>query len=158
MHGIAGEVGSLLPGRLADIVLWSPASFGVKPALVLKSGHVAWGPLGEGNASVEDAEPVVVGPHWAATGAAPAAVGTTFVSRAASESGLKKRLGSRRRFVPISGTRQVRRASLLANTAVPGIQIDPGEGTVRLDGRRLAGTLDWDDYCNRVQLRIIDWI
>jgi urease subunit alpha len=138
VHGIAGEVGSLLPGRLADVVLWSPASFGVKPALVLKSGHFAWGPLGEGNASVEDAEPVVVGPHWAAMGSAPATVGTTFVSRAALESRLQERLGSRRRFVAVSDTREVRRTSLLANTAVTPIQIDPGDGTVRLDGRLLV--------------------
>jgi urease subunit alpha len=138
VHGIVGEVGSLLPGRLADIVLWSQASFGVKPALVLKSGHFAWGPLGEGNASIESAEPVVVGPHWAALGAAPTTVGLTFVSRAALESGLRERLGSRRRFAPVSGTREVRRASLLANTAVAPVQIDPGDGTVRLDGRSLG--------------------
>jgi len=137
VHGVASEVGSLLPGRLADVVLWSPASFGVKPALVLKSGHFAWGPLGEGNASVEDAEPVVVGPHWAATGTAPAAVACTFVSRAGLDSGVRERLGSRRRFVAISGTREVRRASLVANTAVTPIQIDLGDGTVRLDGRVL---------------------
>jgi hypothetical protein len=112
----------------------------VKPALVLKSGHFAWGPLGEGNASVEDAQPIVVGPHWAATGSAPATVGTTFVSRAALDSGLRERLGSRRRFVAVSGTRQVRRTSLLANTAVASIQIDPGDGTVRLDGRVLASS------------------
>jgi urease subunit alpha len=138
VHGIAGEVGSLLPGRLADVVLWPPASFGVKPAVVLKSGHLGWGPSGEGNASVEGAEPVVVGPHWAAMGAAPATVGSTFVSLAAHESGLRERLGSRRRFVPVSGTREVRRASLLANTAVTPIQIDPSDGTVRLDGRLLT--------------------
>jgi urease subunit alpha len=139
-HGIADEVGSLLPGRLADVVLWSPASFGVKPALVLKSGHFAWGPSGEGNASVEGAEPVIFGPHWAAMGAAPASVGLTFVSQAALESGLRQRLGSRRRFVPVSGTREVRRASLLANTAVAPIQIDPVDGTVRLDERVLTST------------------
>jgi urease subunit alpha len=138
VHGIAGEVGSLLPGRLADIVLWSPASFGVKPVLVLKSGHFAWGPLGEGNASIEGAEPVIVGPHWAAMGAAAATVATTFVSQAALEAGIQERLGSRRRFVSVSGTRAVRRASLLANTAVTPIQIDPGDGTVRLDGRLLT--------------------
>jgi urease subunit alpha len=135
VHGISGEVGSLLPGRLADIVLWSPASFGVKPVLVLKSGHFAWGPLGEGNASVEAAEPVVFGPHWAAMGSAPSAVGLTFVSQAALESGLRERLGSKRRFVAVSNTRAVRRTSMLANTAVAPIQIDPGDGAVRLGGR-----------------------
>ena len=140
VHGIAGEVGSLLPGRLADIVLWSPGSFGVKPVLVLKSGHFAWGPLGEGNASVEGAEPVIVGPHWAALGAAAATVATTFVSQAALESGLRERLGSRRRFASVSGTRSVRRASLVANTAVTPIQMDLGDGVVRLGGRLLTST------------------
>lgn len=138
VHGIATEVGSLLPGRLADIVLWSPASFGVKPELVLKSGHFAWGPSGEGNASIEGAEPVIAGPHWAAMGMAPAVVGTTFVSRAAHESGLRERLGSKRRFVAVAGTREVRRASLLANTAVAPIQIDPADGSVSLADRPLT--------------------
>jgi urease subunit alpha len=138
VHGISGEVGSLRPGRLADVVLWSPSSFGVKPVLVLKSGHFGWGALGEGNASVEAAEPVVVGPHWAATGSAPATVGLTFVSQAALDSGLRERLGSKRRFVAVSGTRDVRRSSLPANTAVLPIQVDPRDGTVRLDGRVLA--------------------
>ena len=138
VHGVAEEVGSLLPGRLADVVLWSPASFGVKPALVLKSGHFAWGPLGEGNASVEDAEPVRTGPHWGAMGTAPASIGTTFVSKVALESGLRDRLGSHRRFVAISGTREVRRGSLLSNTAITPVEIDPADGTVRLEGRVLA--------------------
>jgi len=140
VHGVATEVGSLLPGRLADIVLWSPASFGVKPELILKSGHFAWGASGEGNASIEGAEPVIVGPHWAAMGAAPAAVGVTFVSQAALDSGLPERLGSGRRFTAVSGTRGVRRSSLLANTAVVAIQIDPRDGAVRLDGRPLASS------------------
>ena len=138
VHGIAHEVGSLLPGRLADVVLWSPASFGVKPALVLKAGHFGWGSLGEGNASVEGAEPVLMGPHWGAMGSAPASVGTTFVSRAALESGLRDRLGSHRRFSAVVGTREVRRGSLLANTARAPVRIDPVDGTVQLDGRTIA--------------------
>ncbi len=138
VHGVATEVGSLLPGRMADIVLWSPGGFGVKPELVLKSGHVAWGPSGEGNASIEGAEPVIVGPHWAAMGAAAASVSVTFVSRAALESGLRDRLGSHRRFVAVAGTREVRRSSLVANTAVTPVEIDPVDGSVRLEGRTLA--------------------
>ena len=105
VHGVADEVGSLRPGRLADIVLWEPARFGVQPALVLKAGHFAWGPLGEGNASVEGAEPVAFAPHWAATGGAPASVATTFVSQAALDAGIRERLGSARRFVAARDTR-----------------------------------------------------
>ena len=138
VHGVAGEVGSLLPGRLADIVLWAPAAFGVKPALVLKSGHFAWGPLGEGNASIEACQPVLVGPHWAGTGAAGTSVGTTFVSQAAYDSGLRERLGSRRRFTAVAQTRAVRRSSLVANTATAAVEIGPTDGTVTLDGRVVA--------------------
>jgi urease subunit alpha len=139
-HGVSGEVGSLRPGRMADIVLWAPSSFGVKPVLVLKSGHFAWGALGEGNASVEGSEPVVYGPHWAAKGSAPATVGSTFVSQAALESGLPERLGSRRRFIAVSHTRDVRRSSLVANTAVVPIHIDPDDGSVRLAGRLVTSS------------------
>jgi urease subunit alpha len=137
VHGVADEVGSLRPGRLADIVLWEPSRFGVQPALVLKAGHFAWGPLGEGNASVEGAEPVAYAPHWAATGRAAATVATTFVSRSALDAGIRERLGSTRRFVAAHDTRGVRRDTLLANREVPPIEVDPGDGTVRLDGREL---------------------
>jgi urease subunit alpha len=138
VHGVAHDVGSLLPGRLADIVLWSPGAFGVKPALVLKSGHVAWGPLGEGNATIEGCEPVLMGPHWGGTGAAGTSVGTTFVSRAAYEAGLRESLGSGRRFAAVAQTRGVRRASLVANTAAIPVDIAPADGTVTLDGRVVA--------------------
>jgi urease subunit alpha len=137
-HGIEGDVGSLLPGRLADVVLWRPSRFGVKPELVLKAGQFAWGALGEGNASVEGSEPTRYGPHWGGLGSAPPALSTTFVSEAALEAGIRERLGSRRRFVAVAGTRSVRRASLERNTAVPAIEVDPGDGTVRLDGEVLA--------------------
>ncbi|HZD18429.1 MAG TPA: amidohydrolase family protein, partial [Actinomycetota bacterium] len=138
VHGIEAEVGSLSPGRLADVVLWRPSHFGVKPELVLKSGHFAWGALGEGNATVEQVEPVRYGPHWGAMGDAPAALSTTFVSRAALETGIRERLGSRRRFVAVGGTRTAVRESLVRNTAVLPVQVDPGDGTVTLEGRILA--------------------
>ena len=138
VHGVASDVGSLAPGHLADIVLWRPAAFGVKPELVLKAGFFAWGALGQGNASVEGTEPVTFGPHWGATGDAAAALSTTFVSGAALEGGIRQRLGSRRRFVAVHGTRSVTRGSLVRNTAVPPIQVDPADGTVTLEGRVLA--------------------
>ena len=137
-HGIEREVGSLTPGRLADLVLWRPSHFGVKPELVLKAGHFAWGAIGEGNATVEGTEPSRYGPHWGALGAAPPALSTTFVSKAALEGGIKDRIGSRRRFVPVEDTRSVRRDTLARNRAVPPIEVDPRDGTVTLDGRVLA--------------------
>ena len=137
-HGIEREVGSLVPGRVADIVLWRPTHFGVKPEVVLKGGHVAWGAIGEGNATVESAEPVRYGPHWGALGSAPATLSTTFVSKLALDSGIRDRLTSARRFVAVDGTREVRRTSLERNTAVPAIEVDPTDGAVTLDGRVLA--------------------
>lgn len=138
VHGIAAEVGSLAPGHLADVVLWRPSRFGVKPELVLKAGHFAWGALGEGNATVEMAEPVRYGPHWGAVGEAAPPLSTTFVSAAALEAGIRERLGSRRRFVAVHGTRGADRVSLLHNTAVLPVQVDRSDGTVMLDGRVLA--------------------
>jgi urease subunit alpha len=137
-HGIELEVGSLRPGRLADVVLWRPTRFGVKPELVLKAGHFAWGAIGEGNATVEGTEPTRYAPHWGALGDAPAALSTTFVSRAALDGEIRERLGSRRRFVAVEGTRTVTRASLERNRAVLPIEVDPTDGTVTLEGRRLA--------------------
>jgi urease subunit alpha len=137
-HGVQREVGSLEPGRLADIVLWRPTHFGVKPELVLKAGHFTWGPNGEGNATVELAEPRRYGPHWGALGEAPSALSTTFVSRAALDAGVKQRVESRRRFVAVEGTRSVRRDTLVWNREVPPIEVDPHDGTVTLHGKVLA--------------------
>jgi urease subunit alpha len=137
-HGIEREIGSLAPGRLADVVLWRPSHFGVKPEAILKAGQVAWGALGQGNATVEGVEPRRYGPHWGALGTAPAALSTTFVSRAALDARIRGRLGSSRRFVAVEGTRTVRRPALERNRAVLPIEVDPADGTVTLEGRTLA--------------------
>jgi urease subunit alpha len=120
------------------VVLWRPSHFGVKPEVVVKAGQFAWGALGQGNATIERAEPVRYGPHWGVFGAAAATVSTTFVSRAALESGIRQRLGSRRRFAAVHGTRTVTRRSLVHNTATPAVRLDPADGTVSLNGRVLA--------------------
>lgn len=138
VHGIEREVGSLAPGRLADIVLWRPALFGVRPEVVLKAGCFAWGPLGEGNATIESSEPRRYGPHWGALGRAASGLSITFVSEVALASGIREALGSHRRFVAVQGCRDVRRDGLVANRACPPIEVDPDGGTVRLDGRVLA--------------------
>jgi urease subunit alpha len=137
-HGVAGEVGSLTPGHLADLVLWDPASFGVKPAAVMKGGVVTWGPIGEGNASVHGAEPTRFGPDWGGVGDAPSALSTTFVSAAALDAGIARRLDTRRRVVAVEGTREIRRADLVANTAVIPIGVSRDDGTVTLNGRVLS--------------------
>ncbi len=137
-HGIAGEVGTLAPGRLADIALWRPAYFGVRPELILKSGHIAWGALGEGNASVEAAEPRRYGAHWGGFGNTPASLSVTFVSRAALDEGIAQKIGSRRRFLAVRETRSIRRGDLIAGRACPQVDVDPADGTVSIDGRTLA--------------------
>ncbi|MGH2680654.1 MAG: urease subunit alpha [Actinomycetota bacterium] len=137
IHGIAGEVGSLSPGRLADLVLWEASSFAVKPVLVIKGGVVAWSAIGEGNASVHGAQPTRYGPDWGATGPAAAALSTTFVSAAAIDADVAGVLGTRRRVLAVRGTRSIRRHDLARNRAVPAIDVSPVDGTVTLDGQVL---------------------
>jgi len=110
----------------------------VRPALILKNGYFAWGALGEGNASVEDVEPVRYGGHWGAYGKAAAALSTTFVSKAALDARIGERLSTGRRVVAVRGTREIRRDDLVANREVVPIDVDPRDGTVSLDGRVLA--------------------
>ena len=137
-HGIAAHVGSLQPGRLADIVLWKPGFFGVKPEWVFKAGFPAWGPLGEGNASLERAEPTRYRRDWAGTPHAAPTVSLTFVSGAADRPALARRLATRRTLVAVSGVRGLTRASLHANRATAPVEIDVRTGAVSLDGRPLA--------------------
>jgi len=139
-HGLSEHVGSLTAGRLADIVLWKPAYFGVKPELVLKGGVAAWAPLGEGNATVERAEPTRYRADWGGSGRAAASVSLTFVSeRAASDRATRKRLATTgRTIVPVRATRGLTRSNLARNRATAAIEIDPVDGRVTLDGRALA--------------------
>ena len=140
-HGIAGHVGSLQRGRLADIVLWKPGFFGVKPEWVFKGGFPAWGPLGEGNASVERAEPTRYRADWAGVSTAAPRVSATFVSAgltAGQLDALRTRLGTRRTLLPVGGVRGITRGSLVANRAVPPVDIDVRTGAVSLSGTRLA--------------------
>jgi urease subunit alpha len=104
----------------------------------MKGGVVAWGPIGEGNASVHGAEPTRFGPDWGATGDAPPALATTFVSGAAAEAGIARTLRTRRRVVAVRGTRGIGRADLVANTVVPDIEVSSANGAVSLGGRALA--------------------
>jgi urease subunit alpha len=137
-HGLSQHVGTLAPGRLADVVLWSPVSFGVRPALVIKGGLPAWGPLGEGNAAVTLAEPVRYGAHWGGVGAVAAMNSALFVSRAGADQGVAARTGTRRQVIPVQGCRQLTRDALWANREALPIEVDVRDGTVFLDGRVLA--------------------
>jgi urease subunit alpha len=137
VHGVSAEVGSLLAGRMADLVLWRPAYFGVKPELVMKGGTAAWAPLGEGNATVEGAEPTRYAAHWGGSGLAGASVSLTFVSGAADRKRLAASLRTRRRLVAVRGCRGLTRADLRFNRATMPIEISPVDGAVMLGGRAL---------------------
>jgi urease subunit alpha len=137
-HGVSDHVGSLRPGRLADIVLWKPAFFGAKPDWIFKGGYPTWGPIGEGNATVERAEPTRYQADWGASADVASRVAVTFVSGVADRATLASRLGTRRALVPVRGCRGLTRASLAWNRATAPIEIDPSDGQVSLGGRPLA--------------------
>jgi urease subunit alpha len=136
-HGLADHVGSLRAGRLADIVLWKPAWFGAKPELVIKSGTAAWGPLGEGNATVEGAEPTRYLADWGGTAGLAPRLGVTFTSAAAAD-GVRRRSAAGRAVVAIGRTRGLTRGDLWRNRDTAAIEIDPADGRVTLGGRPLA--------------------
>ncbi len=137
-HGIADHVGSLETGKMADLVLWRPAFFGVKPEVVMKGGFVSWGPIGEGNATVWGSEPTSYGPMFGGIGNAPASLGALFVSRASVESGLAKRLHTNRSLVAVRNARQVTKKAMLFNALSPRVEVDPGAGQVSVDGTRVT--------------------
>jgi urease subunit alpha len=131
-HGIDDEVGSVEVGKLADLVLWDPAFFGVRPHVVLKGGMIAWGQMGDANASIPTPQPVFPRPMWGAT-AAPA-LSVHFVAPAAIEDGLAERLDVRRRLAPVKDTRRLGKADMPLNDALPEIRVDPDTFTVSVDG------------------------
>lgn len=138
-HGMSAHIGSLEPGKLADIVLWKPSSFGTKPEMVLKAGFVAWGASGDGSGSIRSGRPRHYGPMFGALGDAPSALSTIFVSGAADAAGIGHRRPGRE-FAVVSGTRGLSRSDMVHNTAVPNITVPPGDGPVAIDG--VSATLD----------------
>jgi urease subunit alpha len=136
-HGIDRWVGSLEPGKIADIVLWKPEFFGVKPELVIKGGYVAWGALGDGNASIPQSEPLVYAAHWGGHGLAAASLSANFVSAAAVAGDFGHRVRTRRRAIPVTGTRRVSKRHMLHNQANPQITIDPRTAEITIDGQPL---------------------
>jgi urease subunit alpha len=133
-HGIEGEVGSVEAGKLADLVLWDPAFFGVRPHVVIKGGMIAWAQMGDANASIPTPQPILPRPMFGAYGVAPAATSLAFVAPAALEDGLAERLDVRRRLSPTADVRQRGKADLPLNDAMPSIEVDPDTFTVRIDG------------------------
>jgi urease subunit alpha len=136
-HGLSHEVGSLQPGRMADVVLWFPSSFGAKPYLVLKSGLPAWGTVGDPNSVIDCAEPRQIAAQFGGIGGAAVDLAVIFTNRAAVESGTDV-FPTRRRRVAVSGCRDVGLGSMLRHRGSASVRVDPGGAEVRLDGELLA--------------------
>ncbi|MCA9502599.1 MAG: urease subunit alpha [Spirochaetaceae bacterium] len=137
-HGIAHEVGSVAEGRLADLVLWKPEFFGVKPSLILKGGLIVAAPMGDPNASIPTPQPSHYRPMFGALGGARNATCVTFLSGAAIEAGVPERLGLQNGTRAVRDTRALRKADLVHNTLQPRIEVDPQTYEVRADGERLV--------------------
>ncbi len=137
-HGMAEHVGSVEAGKLADLVLWRPAFFGVKPELVVKGGLIAWAAMGDPNASIPTPQPVLYRPMFGALGRARAATALTFVSAAALAAGVPARLGLARRAVAVRRCRGLGKRDMVLNDALPRIEVDPDTYEVRADGVRLT--------------------
>jgi urease subunit alpha len=137
-HGLARHVGSIESGKLADLVLWSPAFFGVKPDLVLKGGAIAWAAMGDPNASIPTPQPLRYRPMFGALHRALETLSVTFVSRAAVDDGIGRALGLRRALVAVEGTRSIGKSDMVHNAATPRIEVDPETYEVRADGELLT--------------------
>src|SRR5919202_1433909 len=137
-HGIAHEVGSIEVGKMADLVLWKPAFFGVKPEVVLKSGLIACAAMGDPNASIPTPEPVLSRPMFGAYGSATASISITFVSGIALEGELAQKLGLRKTVAAVENCRTIGKANMIHNHATPRIEVDPETYEVRADGELLA--------------------
>ena len=137
-HGVAHEIGSIEPGKLADLVLWRPAFFGVKPEMVVKGGFIAWSVLGDANASIPTPQPVLYRPMFGSFGGATAATSLTFTSQAALAAGLPQSLGLRKMVAAVQDCRTIGKADMKHNAAVPHIEVDPETYEVRADGELLT--------------------
>jgi urease subunit alpha len=134
-QGMADEIGSIESGKLADLVLWSPAFFGVKPDLVIKGGSIVWAPMGDPNASIPTPQPVHYRPMFGAFGRAMTESCITFVSAAALDAGIGTALGLQRRVLPVKNVRGgISKRSMIHNHATPHIEVDPETYEVRADG------------------------
>jgi urease subunit alpha len=137
-HGIAAHVGSIEPGKLADLVLWKPAFFGVKPEIVLKGGFIAWSVMGDANASIPTPQPVLYRPMFGSFGGATQETALTFVSKAAVEAHLSHHLGIAKATVAVENCRSIGKADMIHNSATPNIEVDPETYEVRADGELLT--------------------
>lgn len=137
-HGISHEVGSIEPGKLADLVLWQPALFGAKPEIVVKGGFIAWSVMGDANASIPTPQPVWYRPMFGSFGGATAATSLSFVSAASVEAGIGEQIGLQKPAVAVKNCRAIGKADMVHNAATPTIEVDPESYEVRADGELLT--------------------
>jgi urease subunit alpha len=137
-HGIANYVGSIEPGKIADLCLWRPAFFGVKPEMVIKGGSIAWAQMGDANASIPTPQPVQMRPMFGSYGKAVGSTSMTFVSQVAYENEIGDRLGLKKQVVPVSNTRQLSKRDMKLNDLLPQIEVDPETYEVRANGELLT--------------------
>jgi urease subunit alpha len=133
--GIDKYIGSLEDGKIADIVLWRPGFFGIKPEIVVKGGFIAWGAMGDSAASLMTCEPLIMRPQWGAFGEAKKALSVNFVNHLAVEADTQGRLGMTKTLLPAVGTRKLTKADMLHNSACPNITVNPQTFDVMIDGK-----------------------
>jgi urease subunit alpha len=136
--GADAHIGSVEVGKVADLVIWHPAFFGVKPKAVLKNGFVAWAALGDAAGSISSSEPVIQRANWGALGAAAAELGFVFMSSLAVDAQVPQRLGLRKNVLPIKSVRGLRKSDMVRNCALPHVEVDPRTFEVRADGELLT--------------------
>jgi urease subunit alpha len=137
-HGVSKHIGSVEKGKLADLVLWAPAFFGVKPEIVIKGGTIAAAQMGDPNASIPTPQPVHYRPMFGAFGKSLTQSSLVFVSKAAAKSDLRKKLGVEKQFAAVDNTRKINKKSMIHNDATPNIEVDPETYEVRADGELLT--------------------
>ena len=137
-HGIADYVGSVEAGKLADLCLWKPAFFGVKPEMILKGGAIAWAQMGDANASIPTPQPIHMRPMFASYGKATAATSLTFVSQAALAANIAEQIGLQKQAVAVAKTRQLSKTDMKLNDALPEIEVDAQTYEVRANGDGLT--------------------
>ena len=137
-HGIADYVGSIEVGKAADLVLWKPAFFGVKPELVIKGGFIAYSLMGDPNASIPTPQPTLYRPMFGSLGRAKYATSYTFVSQAAMQLDIPAQLGLQKLIAPVRGCRDLQKTSMIHNNYTPHLEVDPETYVVRADGELLT--------------------
>jgi len=134
-HGISKYVGSIEPGKLADIVIWSPHFFGVKPKMIIKGGFIAYSLMGDPNASIPTTEPIYYRPMFGAFGKATQSTSYTFTSKLAIEKGLEKKINTGKKLVPVTNCRNIGKKDMMYNNSTPKIEINPETYQVKVDGK-----------------------